>query len=38
MTGTMKRVAMAVGVALGGLSLAPTAGAVSVSPNNLGQA
>ena len=38
MTGTMKRVALAVGVALGGLSLAPTAGAVSVSANNLGQA
>ncbi|MDG4550851.1 MAG: hypothetical protein P9G45_10625 [Candidatus Contendobacter sp.] len=38
MTGTMKRVALAVGVTLGGLSLAPTAGAVSVSANNLGQA
>ncbi|MDG4550891.1 MAG: hypothetical protein P9G45_10825 [Candidatus Contendobacter sp.] len=38
MKGTMKRVALAVGVAVGGLSLAPTAGAVSVAANNLGQA
>ena len=38
MTGTMKKLTLAVGVAVGGLSLAPTAGAVSVSANNLGQA
>ncbi|MDG4550143.1 MAG: hypothetical protein P9F19_12205 [Candidatus Contendobacter sp.] len=34
----MKRRALAVGIMLGGLSLAPTAGAVSVAANNLGQA
>ena len=37
MKSKMKQLAL-VGVALGGLSLAPTAGAVSVSANNLGQA
>ena len=34
----MKQLALAVGVALGGLSLAPTAQAVSVSSDHLGQA
>mgnify|MGYP003584989321 CR=1 FL=1 len=38
MKSKMKQLALVVGVALGGLSLAPTAGAVSVSANNLGQA
>ena len=37
MKSKMKQLAL-VGVALGGLSLAPTAGAVSVAVNNLGQA
>ncbi|KAB2930668.1 MAG: hypothetical protein F9K25_09000, partial [Candidatus Contendobacter sp.] len=34
----MKQLALAVGVALGGLSLVPSAQAVSVAKNNLGQA